>query len=128
MGAAVTAAALSARPGVSASPTMTELKSFATLVIANAGIPLGANAINRIVVRFSRRMPNATGWTFFLYLANEIKMSAAQKRAAIEDPEVARVISYSDPTGEAAVANVMRKRHRVHHSHIPPLTAEGVHA
>lgn len=106
----MTAAALSARPGVSTSPTVNELKSFANNVIANAGIALGANAVNRLVVRFCQKMPNANGWTFFLYLANQVQMSADQKRFAMLAPDVARVISYADPTGEAAVARVMRAR------------------
>jgi hypothetical protein len=36
-------------------------------------------------------------------------MSEAQKRAAMSNPDIARAISYCDPTGETAVNNVLRR-------------------
>jgi hypothetical protein len=50
----------------------------------------------------------ASGAAFFSYLANEVQMSEAQKRTALTNPDVARVISYVDHTGETAINNVMR--------------------
>jgi hypothetical protein len=72
----------------------------------------GANKINRLVTRFTRTMPTASGWTFFLYLANAVQMSAEQQRDALRNPDIARVISYADPTGEAAVNRAVRERRR----------------
>jgi hypothetical protein len=88
---------------------MDELKSFARLIVANTGVAMGPNAINRLVIQFNRHLPNANGWAFFLYIANAIQMSEKQRRAALLDPDIARVISYTDHTGEAAVNNVLRR-------------------
>lgn len=96
------------RSGVSTSPSMEELKSLARLVCANIGADFGVNRINRLVTQFVRTMPNAGGRTFILYLASAVQMSEDQKRCVLSDPDIARVIAYADPTGEAAVNNVMR--------------------
>lgn len=98
----------SPRSGVSTSPSMDELKSLARLVCTNIGVDFGANRINRLVTQFVRTMPNAGGRTFILYLANAVQMSEDQKRRVLSDPDIARVIAYADPTGEAAVNNVIR--------------------
>lgn len=94
--------------GVSTSPSCEQLKSLARLVLSNIGANFGANRVNRLVTRFVRAMPNAGAWTFLLYLTNAVQMSAEQRRAVLRDPEIARVISYADPTGETAVNNVLR--------------------
>ena len=91
---------------------MTDLRRLADLVCNNAGIEFGPNKINRLVTQFVRTMPTPSGWTFFLYLANAVQMSEAQKRTALMNAEVARTISYSDPTGEAAVNNATKAARR----------------
>jgi hypothetical protein len=72
--------------GVSTSPSVKDLKSLAQLVLSNVGADIGVNEINRLVTRFVRQAPNCNGWTFFLYLANAVQMSEAQRRSALADP------------------------------------------
>ncbi|MGV7669102.1 hypothetical protein PJN91_17165 [Mycobacterium kansasii] len=91
---------------------MPELKAFARLIIGNIGAPLGANAINRLVMNFTQRMPGGSGWAFFLYVTNAVQMSSEQQRSALQNPDIARAIAYADPTGETAVNNVMRQVRR----------------
>ena len=97
--------------GVSTSPSVKELKSLAVLVSRNLGINLGPNRANRLAVDFADRFPNGSAWMFFLHLANDVlRVSEAQRRRLLANPDVARVITYYDQTGEEAVHNVMRKR------------------
>ena len=98
------------RIGVSASPSVKELKSLAVLVCDNLGINLGPNRINRLAVDFARQFPTGSGWMFFLHLANDVlRVSESQHRRLLINPDIARVISYTDRTGEEAVTNVMRE-------------------
>jgi hypothetical protein len=46
-------------------------------------------------------------WVFVDYLANALRGSEGVRRSAREDPALARVIGYADPTGETAVRHVM---------------------
>jgi hypothetical protein len=108
-----------ARPGVSASPSLTvqELKDFACLVLDNIGIsPLryGVNRINKIAVRYQARAPHGTFELFFLYLSDHVfEMTAAQRQRALSNPDIYRRISYSDPTGEDVVNPIVQDGHRV---------------
>ncbi|QZT65867.1 hypothetical protein [Mycolicibacterium austroafricanum] len=97
------------RMGGSASPSTNELVNAARLILDNCGIKFSTNKIVRLVVRFSRSMPQASGYAFFLYLTNAVQMSEAQKASALSNPDVARCIAYADPTGESAVNNVLRQ-------------------
>jgi hypothetical protein len=36
-----------------------------------------------------------------------VQLTAQQRRQALANPDIARVIAYTDPTGETAVNNVM---------------------
>jgi hypothetical protein len=94
--------------GLSTQPTIKELKSFASMVFDNIGVGYGPHKINNLATRFARTMPNANGWTFFLYLVNAVQITAEQQRRGLANPDIARVISYSDPTGEAAVHRALR--------------------
>ena len=78
-------------------------------ILANCGVEMGARKVNRIVQTFSERVER-NGFAFFDFLANAVRLDAEQRRAALANPDVQRVISYADPTGEMAVANVMRGR------------------
>ncbi len=84
-----------------------ELKSIAGTVLQNVGIEYSPNRINRLCVRFVERTER-NGFAFFDFLANSVQLDAATRRRALADPEIARVISYADHTGETAVSNVMR--------------------
>lgn len=96
--------------GGTTSPLQNQMVKAARLILDNCGIEFSANKLSRTVRRFIDWSPTAGGDAFFPYLANEVQMSEAQKRTALTNPDVARAISYCDPTGEAAVNNVMRGR------------------
>jgi hypothetical protein len=105
---------LTATPGigVTASPSMDDLKSFAHTVFTNIGVgdDYGPNKVNKLVTRFARAMPNANGWAFFLYLANAVQMTADEQRAVLLDPDIAPFITYADPTGETATHHVHQQQ------------------
>lgn len=86
-----------------------ELASAARVILDNCGITVSQNKIVRLVLKFRERAPHANGYAFFLYLTNAVQMSAAQKRTALLNADVAKFITYADPTGETAVNNVTRK-------------------
>jgi hypothetical protein len=67
--------------------------------------------VQRLVATFERRVQN-NGFSFFEFIANSVAMSAGQRRAALLNPDIAMAISYTDPTGESAVKNVMRRGNR----------------
>lgn len=100
------------RTGGTTSPTKNDLVNAARLILDNCGIAFSTNKIVRLVVKFKERMPHANGHMFFQYLTNAVQMTHEQKRRALEDPDIARAISYADPTGETAVANVMHSARR----------------
>jgi hypothetical protein len=96
--------------GGTTSPLQNELVKAARLILDNCGIAFSQNKIVRLVLRFIDWAPNSSGDIFFSYLASEVQLSEAQKRNALANPDIARAISYADPTGESAVNNVMRGR------------------
>ncbi|UYL87885.1 hypothetical protein SEA_MALISHA_56 [Gordonia phage Malisha] len=96
--------------GGTTSPSKAELVKAARLILDNCGVAMSQNKIVRLVLRFLDRAPNGSGHAFFLYLTSAVQMSAEQQRAALLNSDIARVISYSDPTGETAVTNVMKER------------------
>lgn len=91
------------------SSDMEALKAAARTILWNVGIDYSPNKIARLCLRFRDRVER-NGFGFFDFLANSVALSAQQRRAALSNPDVARAISYADPTGETAVANVMRER------------------
>jgi hypothetical protein len=87
--------------------TSTEEKlKAAHLVLVNSGIRLAPSKVSRIVRDYERNV-DANGFGFFRFLANAVQLSAEQQRAALSNPDVAKAISYADPTGEQAVHNVL---------------------
>lgn len=83
------------------------LLNAAHLILANCGVEMSAARVRRLVQAFERRV-NGNGFSFFEFLANSVAMSAMDRRAALANPDIARAINYSDPTGETAVNNVLR--------------------
>lgn len=81
----------------------------ANLVASNCGLPVGPSKVSKLVRRF-RRDVEYKGVPFFDYFANAVHLDAQQRRSALANPDVARAISYADPTGESAVNNVIRQR------------------
>ncbi|AMS02787.1 hypothetical protein SEA_YEEZY_42 [Gordonia phage Yeezy] len=84
-----------------------DLKVAARTVLWNCGVDYGPNRINRLCVRFVNRI-QGNGFDFFDFLANQVELTAQQRRSALANPDVQRVIAYADPTGETATNNVMR--------------------
>jgi hypothetical protein len=95
--------------GGTTSPLQTSMVNAARLVLDNCALAMSTNKISRLVRRFINWAPAGDGQLFFQFLANEVQMSEAQKRAAMSNPDIARAISYCDPTGETAVNNVLRR-------------------
>jgi len=76
-------------------------------LLAACGVERGANWVARTVRDYSSSIAGA-GFPFGAYLLNRVQMNAEQRRSALNDPEVAYLLEYADPTGETAVRNVMR--------------------
>jgi len=81
--------------------------------IANAtldasGYALGRSKVRRLVREFTGRVER-NGFEFFEFFTNALLLDADTRRRALLNPDVARAISYTDPTGETAVGNVMRE-------------------
>lgn len=87
------------------------LINAAHTVLANCGIGMGHQKVIRLVQTFEARVER-NGFAFFDFLATTVQLDVAARRRALADPDVQRVISYSDPTGETATANVMREANR----------------
>ena len=68
---------------------------------------MGTQRVTRLVRQFQARVER-NGFAFFDFLANSVRLDSATRRRALADPDIQRVISYSDPTGETAVRNVLR--------------------
>lgn len=100
------------RMGGTTSPLQVPMINAARLIFDACGVNISENRISRMVRRFINWSPAAGGEIFFQYIANEVQLSEQQRRAAFDHPDVARVISYLDPTGEAAVNNVLRESRR----------------
>jgi hypothetical protein len=105
--------AATAEYGTGGTTSVEKLKRAAHLVLDNCGIRMSPSKVSRIVRQYKGRV-EANGFGFFDYLANAVQLSDQQKRAALLNPDIARAISYADPTGETAVNNVMRGGARCH--------------
>lgn len=46
---------------------------------------------------------------FGAYLLHRVELTAEQRRRAMANPDTQYLLCYSDPTGETAVRNVMRR-------------------
>lgn len=68
---------------------------------------MSPSKVNRLVREFKHRVEK-NGFPFEAFLANSALITDQQLRAVLANPDFARVISYSDPTGEHAVNNVVR--------------------
>jgi hypothetical protein len=83
------------------------LTEHAEILLAACGVDWSDSKIKRTVRQFKDRVER-NGFPFEAFLLNSVKLTAEQKRLALLNPDIARVISYADPTGECAVNNVMR--------------------
>lgn len=73
----------------------------AQTILTNCGIAIGPRKVNRLVQTFQARVER-NGFAFFDFLATSVQLDAAARRRALADPDIQRVISYADPTGETA--------------------------
>lgn len=85
------------------------LVRIASAVLNETGYQMGANKIARLARRFQARVAG-NGWSFFEFFANAIRLDVDRRRDLMNNPDFVRVIGYADPTGETAVAHVMRQR------------------
>lgn len=76
-------------------------------LLEHSGIARSPKWVQRVVRDYSSTIAG-TGYPFGAYLLNCVELNAEQRRAAMNDPEVAYLLEYADPTGETAVRNVMR--------------------
>jgi hypothetical protein len=79
----------------------------ARIILTNCGVPVGQSRLSRLVRTYQARVER-NGFAFFDFLVNSVQVTDEQRRKALADPDVQRVISYADPTGETAVRNVLR--------------------
>lgn len=83
------------------------LKTTAFTITRNCGLAWGPNKVNKLCVRFVDRI-KGNGFDFFEFIANQVELTSEQRRRALSDPDIQRVIAYADPTGETAVNNITR--------------------
>ena len=76
-------------------------------LLQRCGIARSPKWAQRVVRDYIYRIAG-TGFPFGAYLLNRVEMNAEQRRAAMNDPELACLLEYADPTGETAVRNVTR--------------------
>jgi hypothetical protein len=81
----------------------------AHVIAAAAGIDIGPSKVSKLVRRYEAQVAH-NGWAFWEYVANCLLLTAEQRAQVVVDPELSRVISYLDRTGEDAVRHVMRER------------------
>lgn len=79
----------------------------AHVILTNCGVAMSPSKVSRLARAFKTRVER-NGFAFFDFLANAVQLDEQQRREALANPEIARVIGYADPTGETAVAHVMR--------------------
>lgn len=69
---------------------------------------MSPSKVSRLVREFKHRVEK-NGFPFEAFLVNTVQLTEQQRRQIAANPDVARVISYADPTGETAVNNAMRR-------------------
>jgi len=76
-------------------------------LLVRCGVARSRAWVSRIVRDYASSIAG-TGFPFGAYLLNRVELNAEQRRTAMNDPEVAYLLEYADPTGETAVRNVLR--------------------
>lgn len=91
----------------SESATPEALIRDAMRLLQRCGIARSPKWAQRVVRDYIYRVAGS-GFPFGAYLLNRVELNAEQRRAAMNDPEVAYLLEYADPTGETAVRNVLQ--------------------
>lgn len=82
-------------------------------MLESCGITLSPSRVQRLVQQYdAAARTGRLRWNLYEFLVAKVCMAAEQQQRARNHPDYQRVIDYADPTGEAAVANVMRQRGR----------------
>jgi hypothetical protein len=81
-------------------------------LLAKCGIERSPSWVKRTVRDYARHV-SGNGFPFGAYLLNRVEMNAVQRRVAMNDPELASMLCYADPTGETAVNRVIRGANHV---------------
>lgn len=98
-------ASLHSAPGGS---TSTEaLIKHAHKLLRNCGVRMSPSKVSRLVRDFKRQVEQ-NSFPFEAFLVTAVQLTADQRRLALANPDIARVISYADPTGEKAVNRALR--------------------
>jgi hypothetical protein len=82
----------------------------ASRLLSACGVHRSGSWILRTVSDYCERVEH-TGYPFGPWLVARIQLNSQERVRAMNDPEVRYCLEYSDPTGETAVRNVMRRRH-----------------
>ncbi|WP_261880078.1 hypothetical protein [Mycobacterium marinum] len=83
------------------------LIKHAQKLLADCDVRMSPSKVSRVVRQFKHRVER-NGFPFESFLANSVMLTADQRRRALAHPDIAKAISYADPTGERAVSNVLR--------------------
>lgn len=110
----VTATAVTTTTGGSTSAEATsqtteQLVGHAHVILDACGRTMSPSRVRRVVREYQRSVER-NGWVFWDYFANAMLLTNSERRRLVINPDIERVISYLDPTGERAVNNVMRQR------------------
>jgi hypothetical protein len=87
-------------------PDRDRLIAAAHTVLSNCGFKSSASRVSRLVRDYERHA-QGYGYDFGGFVANSVAAHGDRRRAVVAH-ELRRVVSYSDPTGEAAVRHVLR--------------------
>jgi len=91
------------------SPSPGEMVNHAHKLLANCGVSMSPSKVSRLVREFKHRVEQ-NGFPFEAFLVNTVQLTADQRRRLAANPDIAKAISYADPTGETAVNNVVGAR------------------
>jgi len=100
-------------PGGTTSPGSHELAVRAAhKALRDCGVEILPCKVNRILRGFEKRA-RREGVTFHEFLSGAAGLTPGQRRRIAADPDLQRVIAYTDPTGETAVDNILKRAGRV---------------
>lgn len=90
------------------SASVERLVRDAHVILGNCGVSMAPSKVSKLVRTYKHRVEH-NGFAFFTFLANAIQLDQQSRREALLNPEIVRVITYADITGETAARNVDRR-------------------
>lgn len=87
-------------------PSKADLVRDAHRLLTNCGVTKSPSWVSKTASIYLRDVTD-NGVPFGAYLLNRVCLSADQRRQAMNDPEMASILTYADTTGEGAVWRVM---------------------